>query len=90
MAIGPFHSDVTQLLFFIASISDSGDFTHSLANATKFNLGDVHRLAQKLSATPASKLDKVYKFFVEQYLFDYKVKSFVSAQLLAAEMLGLL
>ncbi|XP_073694043.1 uncharacterized protein [Garra rufa] len=48
------------------------EFTQSLQHLPEINLGDVHRLADKFSLTTRSKLDKGYKFFIEQYLFAYE------------------
>ena len=64
------------------------EFTQSLLKLPKFRLGDVNRLAEHFSKTPASKLDKGYKFFIEQYLFNYEGKCFVFLALTLAEMLG--
>ncbi|KAI7795230.1 hypothetical protein IRJ41_012213 [Triplophysa rosa] len=48
------------------------EFTKSLAHLPQIRLDDVQRLADKFSLTTRSKLEKGYKFFVEQYLFDYE------------------
>ncbi|RXN17928.1 hypothetical protein ROHU_026532 [Labeo rohita] len=48
------------------------EFTQSLQHLPEIHLDDVHRLADKFSLTTRSKLDKGYKFFIEQYLFAYE------------------
>ena len=53
------------------------EFTQSLQHLPEIHLDDVHRLADKFSLTTRSKLDKGYKFFIEQYLFAYEGKHFV-------------
>lgn len=52
------------------------EFTQSLLHLPKIRLDDVQRLADIFSLTTRSKLDKGYKFFIEQYLFDYEGKHF--------------
>ena len=52
------------------------DFTEPLANLPDIRLDDVKRLADTFSLTTRSKLDKGYKFYIEQYLFNYQGKWF--------------
>ncbi len=52
------------------------EFTQSLLHLPEIQLSDVQRIADELSLTKLSKLDKGYKLFIEQYLFDYKGKCF--------------
>ena len=53
------------------------EFTKSLTNLPKMRFNDVERLVAASSLTPGSKQQKGYKFFIEQYLFDYEGKVFV-------------
>lgn len=86
--IGPFHMTSRNFRFnskqCIVTSASTGEryrafnmeFTQSLLHLPEIRLSDVQRIADELSLTKHSKLDKGYKFFIEQYLFDYEGKCF--------------
>ena len=46
--------------------------TSSLLTLPKFGQEDVVRLVNEHTTVKSSKLDKGYKFFFEQFIFNYK------------------
>lgn len=53
-------------------MNTSRQFSSSLRYLPDFSTKDVVRLVDQFSITDRTKLDKGYKFFFENYLYDYE------------------
>lgn len=49
-------------------------YSSFLGNLPRLSFADVHRLVNRHSTTPRSKLDKGYSLFFEKFIHDYEGK----------------